>query len=86
MLSNAGVRPVRDTTTSLSFIDRGLMHVVEHHDDLLSWKKYNNYTHTLTLFKYKCVGCYLNVVINCSCKNTMLSLCWLSVSVVSNLK
>jgi hypothetical protein len=32
------------TTTSHAFIDREAMHVVEHHHDLFSWKKYNNYT------------------------------------------
>jgi hypothetical protein len=42
----------RDTTKSLAYIDRGSMHVAEHHDDLYSWKKYNFFTHILTLYKY----------------------------------
>jgi hypothetical protein len=35
---------VQDMTTSLVFADRGSMHVVEHQDDIFSWKKYNSYT------------------------------------------
>jgi hypothetical protein len=33
---------VQDTTASFAYIDRGSMHVVEHHNDLFSWKKHNN--------------------------------------------
>jgi hypothetical protein len=40
---------VRDMTTNLVYIDRGSMDVVEHHDDLFSWMKYNNYTHVNTV-------------------------------------
>ncbi len=47
------------------YADGGSMHVVEHYDDLFFWKKFNDYTHTLTLYKIqKGVGCYLNVAIN----------------------
>ncbi len=28
-------------TTSLEHVDRGSLHVAEHHNDLFSWKKYN---------------------------------------------
>jgi hypothetical protein len=28
---------------NLEHVDRGSMHVVEHHKDLFSWKKYNSY-------------------------------------------
>jgi hypothetical protein len=31
--------------TSLVYVGIGSMHVVEQHDDLFFWKKYNNYTH-----------------------------------------
>ncbi len=41
-------------TTSLAYIDRGLMHAVEHHNDLFSSKKYNNYAHRLTLNEFRC--------------------------------
>jgi hypothetical protein len=33
----------RSEIKSLESIDKGSMHVVEHHDDLFSWKKHNNY-------------------------------------------
>jgi hypothetical protein len=35
---------VRDTTASYACVDRGPLHLVEHQDDLFSWKKYSNYT------------------------------------------
>jgi hypothetical protein len=41
---------------SFMHIDRGSMHVEEHHDDLFSWKKYNNCTHMLALHKCRCKG------------------------------
>jgi hypothetical protein len=43
---NLATVDVRDTTASHEHVDRGPMHVVKHHDDLFSWKKYNNYLHT----------------------------------------
>jgi hypothetical protein len=49
---NTCVPRFRYLETSLADKDRGSMHGVEHHDDLLSWKKCNNYTHILTLYKY----------------------------------
>ncbi len=36
---------VWDKTTSLVYVDRVSMHIVEHHDDLFFWKKFNNYRH-----------------------------------------
>ncbi len=49
------------STTSFAHEDRGSMYVVEHHNDLFSWKKYNNNTHMLTLYEYRCkcviIGC-----------------------------
>ncbi len=39
--------------TSLVYVDIGSMHVVEQHDDLFSWKKYNNYTHVNAVQKYR---------------------------------
>ncbi len=53
------------------------MHVVKHYDDLFCWKKYNKYTYMPTLYRYKCKEYYSKVVINCSWKNTIISLCWL---------
>jgi hypothetical protein len=44
--------PVRDTTASYEGIDGGKMHVVEHHDDLFSWKKHNHYLH-LSTYRHK---------------------------------
>jgi hypothetical protein len=34
---------------SLEHVDRGSMHLVEHQDDLFSWKKNNNYTYAATV-------------------------------------
>jgi hypothetical protein len=33
---------------SLEHVDRGSVHVVEHNDDLFSWKEYSNYKHVHT--------------------------------------
>jgi hypothetical protein len=33
----------RDMTATYACAARGSMHVVGHHNDLFSWKKYNNY-------------------------------------------
>jgi hypothetical protein len=40
---------------SLEHLDRESMHVVEHHDDLLPWKKYNNhmYVNSSELYRNK---------------------------------
>jgi hypothetical protein len=53
------------------------MHVIENHDDLFSWKKYNNYRHMNTDVKI-----LLNVLMNCLCKNVLLA----ADSAVSRLK
>jgi hypothetical protein len=45
---------VWDTTTSFAFVDKWSTHVVEHHNDLFSWKKDNNYTHMSILHEYRC--------------------------------
>ncbi len=34
----------RHNASHVLYVDWGSMHVVEHHDALFSWKKYNNYT------------------------------------------
>jgi hypothetical protein len=53
------------------------MHVVEHHDDLFSWKKNNNYMHVNYVWnvrmRYK--ACYLKLAINGTCKIIVFSLC-----------
>ncbi len=38
-----------ERTMSLEHVDRGSMHLVEHQDDLFSWKKNNNYTYAATV-------------------------------------
>jgi hypothetical protein len=40
-------------TKSLEHEDRGSIHVVEHHDDLFSWKKYRIYKCILVMARYK---------------------------------
>jgi hypothetical protein len=48
--------PGRNTT----IICRGKMHVVELHDDLFSWQKYNNYLHMSILHEYRCKDVEVN--------------------------
>ncbi len=40
---------VQDTMSSLLDVDIGLIHAVEYHNDLFSWKNYSNYTLILIL-------------------------------------
>jgi hypothetical protein len=49
------------------------MHVEVHHDDLFSWKKYNNYTHMSVLEEYRHEDS-TNVAANYSLKYNVLTL------------
>jgi hypothetical protein len=51
------------------------MHVVEHHDDLFSWKKKNNYIHMSTLYEYRHKDSW-NLAANNLLKITTSLLCW----------
>ncbi len=67
--------------TSLSFpyvhVDRGSLHVVEHHDDLFFRKKNTTIIPACQYCISTDVKILLNVVVNCLCQSTMFSLCWL---------
>jgi hypothetical protein len=66
---------------SLVSADRGSMHVVEHHDDVFSWKKYNDYLYVNNVCQVK-NEIKENVVLNNTCISIMFSLCWPEDSVV----
>jgi hypothetical protein len=50
------------------------MHVVEHHDDLFYWKKYNNHTHISTLYKCNVYDVILNIVMIVHVKYNVVTL------------